>query len=266
MIADLQSYDIAAKPQAEENFDLLPKATAEELVLDNLSMVSRIALDYQGCGLPLNDLISEGNIGLMRAAQLFDPARNVRFSYYAGPWVRVHMQRALSYQAWPVNLPADYNSKRAKVKLAEERLCSQLNREPADTEVAGEAGVGLRAVRHFRTTSSPQFFSLESSRWDEEESPLQEILADPSMPTPLEQVEARSDREFIEELLVCLTGCEKRVMRLRYGLDDGCARTLDEVAQCLGYVRQGIHRLEQSALKKLRQHVRFVQTMDVVQE
>ncbi len=232
----------------------------QQLVLGHLPRVVRMAFDYQGLGLPLGDLISEGNIGLMRAAQLFDPVRKATFACYAKPWIRVQMQRALSYQAWPVSLPADFSWRRRRVQLAQERLTAKLNRAPDDTEVADECGLDLPAVRRLRSTPPPSFVPLESP-WPGNETGLSlaEAIPDETSPAPDHQAALQSDREFVERLIAVLTPAEQKVIRLRFGLDDGCHRTLEQVGQLLGYGRQGIHRLQSVALAKLRQRARSLQ-------
>jgi RNA polymerase primary sigma factor len=231
----------------------------EQLVLGHLPRVVRIAFDYQGFGLPLGDLINEGNIGLMRAAELFDPMRNVRFSYYAKPWIRMQMRRALSYQAWPVSLPADLTWRRDRVQRTEERLAATLQRQPDDAEVVKESGMELPTVRRLRATPPPAFIPLDSA-WPGEEADLTlaEVIPDENLPAPDCEAARHSDREFVDHMLATLTPGEQRVLRLRFGLDDGCVRTCQEVGQLLGYGRQNIHRIESAALDKLRRHARFL--------
>lgn len=245
---------------APEAGGLPPEDSArQQLVLGHLPRVVRMAFDYQGFGLPLGDLISEGNFGLMRAAELFDPARNVRFACYAKPWIRVQMQRALSYQAWPVSLPADFSWRHGQVEGAEARLTAKLNREPTDTELAGECGLELPAVRRLRGTPAPSFVPLESpGPGNETELTLAEVIPDENSPAPDLEAARNSDRELVERLLTALTPDEQRVIRLRFGLDDGCTRTFEEVGRLLGYCRQGVHRLQTVALGKLRQRARFL--------
>lgn len=233
--------------------DVPGDAGREELVLGQLPRVVRIAFDYQGFGLPLGDLINEGNIGLMRAADRFDPGRNVRFSYYAKPWIRVQMQRAISYQAWPVNLPADFSRRRGQILGTEERLTATLNRAPDDAEVARECHLELPAVRRLRSTPTPSFVPLESP-WPGNESglTLAEVIPDDTVVAPDAKAMRSSDREFIETLMAALSPAEQTAIRLRFGLDDGEGRTLDEIGRLMGFRRQGIHRLEKAALVKLR--------------
>jgi RNA polymerase primary sigma factor len=232
----------------------------QQLVLAHLPRVVRIAFDYRGLGLPLGDLIGEGNIGLMRAAELFDPVRKVTFACYAKPWIRVQMQRALSYQAMPVSLPADFSWRRGQVQTAKERLGAKLNRAPKDTELADECGLSLPAVRRLRSTPPPSFVPLESP-WPgiETDLTLAEVIPDETSPAPDREAARHSDRDFVDRLIAVLSPAEQKVIRLRFGLDDGCHRTFAQVGRLLGYGRQGIYRIQSVALAKLRQHARFLQ-------
>jgi RNA polymerase primary sigma factor len=239
---------------------LFDDVARERLVLGHLHRVVRMAFEYRGLGLPVADLVNEGNIGLMRAAERFDPTRKVQFSHYAKVWIRMQMKRALSYQALPVSLPADFAWRRGQVLGAEERLTKTLNREPNETELAAECGLELPAVRRIRSTPAPTFVTFESpSSGRQTGYTLAETIPDENTATPDSAASQNSDLEFIEKLLDELTPCQQQVIRLRFGLDDGCSRTLEEVALLLGYVRQGIHRIEAGALSKLRQHARFLE-------
>jgi RNA polymerase primary sigma factor len=235
-------------------------AGRQQLVLAHLPRVVRIAFDYQGLGLPLGDLIGEGNIGLMRAAELFDPVRKVTFACYAKPWIRAQMQRALSYQAWPVSLPADFSWRRGRVQAAKERLTAKLNRAPEDAELADACGLDLPAVRRLRSAPPPSFVPLESP-WpgNETDLTLAEVIPDETSPAPDLEAALHSDRDFVDRLIAVLSPVEQKVIRLRFGLDDSCHRTFGQVGRLLGYGRQGAHRLQSVALAKLRQHARFLQ-------
>jgi RNA polymerase primary sigma factor len=267
-VLELYLRDVAAAgrklellaPAGATGNSLYDDAARERLVLGHLPRVVRLALEFRSSGLPLADLVNEGNIGLMRAAELYDPERQVPFSHYAKTWIRMQMKRAVSYQAWPVSLPADFSWRRGQVLGAEERLTKALNREPNEIELAAECGLELPAVQRIRSTPAPSFVTFESPASDRQAGyTLEETLPDQTVATPDEAAIRKSDLEFVESLLASLTPCQQRVIRLRFGLDDGCAHTLEEVALLLGYVRQGIHRLETTALSKLAHHARFLE-------
>jgi RNA polymerase primary sigma factor len=224
----------------------------ERLVLGNLRLVVHIGLEYRGLGLPLSDLINEGNLGLMRAAELFVPTYGGRFARYAATWIRQRMRRALSYQAWPMRMPADFSWQQNQVRAAEGRLGA----EAANEEVAAECGLRLATVRRLRASGHPRCLSLQSPVSDDEEGQvLADTLPDPEATPPDEALARSTAREFVEGLLLLLRPREQQVLRLRFGLDDGRQRTLEEVGDALGYVRQGIHRIESGALSKLRRHL-----------
>jgi DNA-directed RNA polymerase sigma subunit (sigma70/sigma32) len=142
----------------------------------------------------------------MRAAELYDPLRNVRFSHYAQPWIRMQMQRALSYQAWSVSLPADFTWRHSQVQLASERLTATFNRQAQDSEVAEACGLELPAVRRLRSTPAPSFVPLESPlEGNETGFTLAEVIPDENSPRPDREAASLSDREFTERLLAALT-------------------------------------------------------------
>lgn len=237
-------------------------ATArEQLVRGHLRLVVHIALEYRGHGLPLADLVNEGNLGLMRAAELFDPFRGQRFANYAGTWIRQRMRRALSYQAWPVRLPAALAWQRNRVARAERALRSGGSRNLAVRDVAETSGLPITTVQRLRAAPAQCFVSLEEPAVATAEDALTvgDALADEVSPGPDEDCARQSDGEFLGRLLATLDSREQCVLRLRFGLDDDQPRTLEEVGQRLGYVRQAIQKIEAAALAKLRAHVRWLE-------
>jgi RNA polymerase primary sigma factor len=265
-VLDLYLRDVSAAMRSgcadvrgRDSVSLFDDGAREQLVLGGLHDVVRIAMGYRGMGLPVADLINEGNIGLIRAAELYDPNRCVRFAHYAQPWIRVQMQRALSYQAWPVNFPADFAWRHGKVCRTEQSLKASLDRAPLDSEVASACGMGVRTVHRLRATPMPRFVPLDTPfPADEPGVTLGEVLPDENTPGPDKEAERHSDRQMLVSLMRILPVREQKVLQLRYGLNDGRPRTLQEVARALGYVRQGIHRLENAALTRLRKHARFL--------
>ena len=225
----------------------------DRLVLGNLGLVMRIASEYEGLGLCLSDLISEGNLGLMRALELYRPTEAVPFQVYASVWIRQHMRRALTRQAWPMRLPANFSWQHSRLRHAEERLASGTAREPADEELAAECGLSPSLVRRLRADGFPRSVSLQSPvSGCEDDEVLADTLPDEQIPRPDVATSQESDREYVEDLLADLKPRERQVLRLRFGLDDGQERTLEEVGLALGYVRQGVHKIESAALTRIR--------------
>jgi RNA polymerase primary sigma factor len=235
-------------------------AACHRLALANLRLAVHIASDYRNSGLPLADLINEGNLGLLHAAALFDPTQGVGFGHYAAAWIRQRMRRALSSQAWPLRLPAAFAWHRSRVQRAEEYLHIALGRAPDENEVAVASGLPLPTVRRLRATGTLYFISLQKSPSDGESgSRLADTLADESALAPDREAARRSDREFVERLLGTLKPRERQVLRLHFGLDDRGPRTFGEIGRALGCVRQRIQRIESDALVKLRQRARMLE-------
>jgi RNA polymerase primary sigma factor len=228
----------------------------ERLVLGNLRLVVHLAFAFRRPGLPVCDLINEGNIGLMRAAELFNPAYGRRFASYAAPWVRQRLNRALSRHAWPVRLPTDFAFQQKRLRSARARLANESGREPAPAELAAGTGFAPATVRRLSTTSFPECVALQSPlAGGEEGQTLADVLPDERTLPPDQALVCRDEGELVTDLLASLKPREGQVLRLRFGLDDGCERSLEEVGRSLGYVRQGIHRIESAALAKLRRKV-----------
>jgi len=225
------------------------------LVVGNLRLVVHITSEFRGLGLSLSDLISEGNLGLMRAAELFEPVHGLAFSNYAGAWIRQRMRRALSRQAWPMRMPVNFAWQH---RPAEAQPCPSQERQPADGQAASECDPKPSTAPQSDFIGFPRSLPLHNPLADDEEGQtLADILPDEQTPSPDEALARRSDCEFAGELLATLKPREQNVLRLRFGLDDGLERTHQEVGNVLGYVRQGIHKIESAALIKLRRQVKL---------
>jgi RNA polymerase primary sigma factor len=235
---------------------LADESARRRLVLGSLRLVVHIAWHYRGSGLPLPDLINEGNLGLMRASELFDPRRNPRFAPCASVWIHRHIRRAVCTQAWPVRLPEEVGWQQARIARAEENLASALGRRPLDREIAFACALPLSRVRHLRGTSMPCFVSLHQPLAGNDGPTFGDALPDEQSPSPDQVAASRNDCEFAHHLLTTLEPREQRVLWLRYGLEDGSDHTLAQVGRALGLVRQRIQQIESAALAKLRRRVK----------
>lgn len=225
----------------------------ERLILANLRLVIRIAFDYQSYGLPVADLISEGNLGLMRAVELFNPDLGARFASYASLWIKQRIRRALSNQSRLVRLPMNVVECAARVRVAESRLRAELGRDPTDAELADDTELVHFVIRRLREFAHQSYLSLDTPASGEDEGPtLAETLADALGVMPDEALACRDDCTQVAQLLATLNPREQQVLHLRFGLDHGERRSLDEVGQMLGVVRQRVHQIEVAALAKLR--------------
>ena len=223
----------------------------EQMIKANLRLVVKIARDYEGLGLPLLDLVNEGNIGLMKGVERFDPEKGAKLSTYAAWWIRQAMMRALANQSKTIRLPVHVVDKVADIRKTELRLRETFGREPTDEEIAEELGLTAPRVRRYRDASRAPV-SLDSPLGDEDENSVKEVIADPNASAPFEQIVKDNDNELVQEALATLDARESKILALRFGLDDGKPRTLEEVGEYFGLTRERIRQIQEQALLKMR--------------
>ena len=223
----------------------------EHMITANLRLVVKIAREYEGLGLPLLDLINEGNLGLMKGVQRFDHRKGAKLSTYASLWIKQAIRRALSNTAKTIRLPVHVMDKLTQVRKSEARLNAALNREPTDEEVAHDLGMDARRIRQYRTSSRAPV-SLDSPISDDDATTVSEHVADAGAAAPFDALARRNDNELMHEVLATLDGRESRILAMRFGLDDGRPKTLEEVGARLGVTRERIRQIQEQALEKMR--------------
>ena len=249
LLTPQQEIDLARKIKKGD------AAARERMINANLRLVVTIARDYVNLGVPLLDLISEGNIGLTKAVERFDPAKGAKLSTYAMWWIKQSIKRALANQGKTIRLPVHLVDKTAKVRRIALRMSDELGREPTDEELGDELGIeGEKVARLKRLGIRPA--SLESPIGDDDATAFGELIADEEAESPFESLRDKNLFFEMDGLLNVLDKREKKIIAQRFGLDGQEPKILEEIGESLGVTRERIRQLQNTALTKLRRALR----------
>ena len=243
-----QENDLAAKIKKGD------KKAREHMIKANLRLVVKIAHDYDGFGLPLLDLISEGNIGLMKAVERFDPAKGGKLSTYGSWWIKQSIKRALANQSKTIRLPVHLVDKISRMRRVAMKLQEEFGREPTDEELAEEMGMTVMRVAQMRTAAIRPA-SLDAPIGDDDSNTFSEVVQDENATTPYEQLEDKTVTAMLQEMVKTLDQREATILRYRFGLDGGSEKTLEDVGQKFGVTRERVRQIQNIALNKMRKMI-----------
>ena len=230
------------------------KAAREHMIKANLRLVVKIAHDYENYGLPLLDLISEGNIGLMKAVEKFDPAKGGKLSTYGSWWIKQSIKRALANQSKTIRLPVHLVDKIAKMRRVALKLQEEFGREPTDEELAEEMNMSPSRVAQMRTAAIRPA-SLDAPIGDDDSQTFSDLVSDERAHDPYEDLEDKTVTGMLQEMVKTLDPREATILRYRFGLDGGNEKTLEEVGQKFGVTRERVRQIQNIALKRLRKMI-----------
>ena len=257
-LSDIRKYKLLTPDEEKDlaqQINIGNKAARDQMIVSNLRLVVKIAKRYMNRGLPLLDLIEEGNVGLIKAVERFELSKECRFSTYATWWIRQSIERALINQVRTVRLPVHISDEINRMFRVTRALERKLNGEPGTEEVADMLGVDANRIRHLMVIVR-KTFSIEQPMGERGDFFLTDTIQDPSAVLPAELLENLDSYRLVCRFLETLSDAEKKILTLRFGLHDNAPQTLDTIGRCFGVTRERIRQIEVKSLDKLRAMVR----------
>ena len=248
LLTPAEEIELAAKIKKGD------KKARELMIKANLRLVVKIAHDYENYGLPLLDLINEGNIGLMKAVERFDPNKGGKLSTYASWWIKQSIKRALANQSKTIRLPVHMVDKISKMRRTAMKLQEAFGREPTDEELAEEMGMTPSRVAQMRTAAIRPA-SLDAPIGDDESNSFGDVIQDDNAESPYDELEGKTVTRMLVEMVKSLDEREATILRYRFGLDGGPERTLEEVGERFKVTRERVRQIQNLALRKLRKMI-----------
>ncbi len=263
---DVRDIPLLTAEQEVELAERVQKGDEEArdtMIRSNLRLVISIAKRYINLGVPLSDLIEEGNIGLMRSVEKFDPSKGFRFSTYAAWWIKQAISRAIIDQGKMIRVPVYMNEEIMKYKKAVESLTHKLKRKPRVSEIAKKMQTTVDKVREYER-SIAKMSSLDAPIGEEGDGQVKDMIADERLASPDQQLEHFLNKERAQDLLDMLSERERKILVLRYGLEDGKTHTLAEIAKQICVSRERVRQLENQAIKKIKKMIKDGATLEEV--
>ncbi len=238
------------------------KKAREHMIRANLRLCVKIARDYEHHGVPLLDLVNEGNIGLMKAVDYFDPTKGAKFSTYSSWWIKQAIKRAVANQSRTIRIPIHLRDRIAHFWRIHSQLHNEMGREPSDEEISDEMGLPINRIRKMRRAMLTTI-SLDAQLGDDDSSTVSEVVADERSTTAYQDLDQRTRTDLVRELLDRLNDRELTILRQRFALEGGSEKTLEEVGEMFSLTRERIRQLQNIALVKLR---RWIEQREAVPE